>query len=64
MLHIDQVLNVNILFLTLISSSAFNVSIYVAVFTTPFEWNKFECLQLIPLACHSNVMPCESLNFK
>ena len=31
------VLDVNILLLTLISSLAFNVAIYVAVFTTPFE---------------------------
>ena len=34
-----KVLNVNIFLLTLILSSAFNVAIYVAVFTTPFEWN-------------------------
>ena len=33
-----KVLNGNILLLTLISLSAFNVTIYVAVFTTPFEW--------------------------
>ena len=32
-----KVLNVNILLLTLILSSAFNVAIYVADFTTPFE---------------------------
>ena len=57
MLHIDHDM-LHILLLTLISSSAFNVAIHVAVFTTPFEWNSF---QLIPLACHSNVMymPCE-----
>ena len=34
-----KVLNVNILLLTLILLSAFNVAIYVAVFTTPFEWD-------------------------
>ena len=39
MLHIDQSLNVNLLLLTLISLSAFNVAIYVAVFKTPFEWD-------------------------
>ena len=39
MLHKIKVLNVNILLLTLISSSAFNVATYVAVFATPFEWN-------------------------
>ena len=57
MLHIDHDM-LHILLLTLISSSAFNVAIHIAVFTTPFEWNSF---QLIPLACHSNVMymPCE-----
>ena len=32
-----KVLNVNILFLTLISSTAFNVAIYAAVITTPFK---------------------------
>ena len=37
MLHIDQIFNVNILLLTLVLSSAFNVAIYVAVFVTPFE---------------------------
>ena len=37
MLHIDNVLNVNIFLLTLILSSAFDVATYVAVFTTPFE---------------------------
>ena len=36
--HIDEILNVNIVLLTLISSSAFNVAIYVAVFTS-FLWN-------------------------
>ena len=36
--HIDEILNVNIVVLTLISSSAFNVAIYVAVFTS-FQWN-------------------------
>ena len=36
--HIDEILNVNIVVLTLISSSAFNVAIYVAVFTS-FLWN-------------------------
>ena len=36
--HIDEILNVNIVLLTLISSSAFNVAIYVAVFTS-FQWN-------------------------
>ena len=34
-----KVLKANILLLTLISSSAFNVAMYVAGFTTPFEWN-------------------------
>ena len=34
-----KVLNVNTLLLTLISSPAFNVATYVAVFTTPFEWS-------------------------
>ena len=34
-----KVLNVDILPLTLILSSAFNVAIYVAVFKTPLEWN-------------------------
>ena len=33
-----KVLNANILLLTLILSSAFNVAIYVEAFTTPFEW--------------------------
>ena len=37
-IHI-KVLNVNTLLLTLISSPAFNVATYVAVFTTPFEWS-------------------------
>ena len=36
--HIDEILNVNIVVLTLISSSAFNVANYVAVFTS-FQWN-------------------------
>ena len=36
--HIDEILNVNIVLLTLTSSSAFNVAIYVAVFTS-FQWN-------------------------
>ena len=40
MLHIDQSFKCeNILLLILISAWAFNVAIYVAVFTTPFEWN-------------------------
>ena len=37
MLHIDQSFKCEILLLTLLS--AFNVAIYVAVFTTPFEWD-------------------------
>ena len=36
-MNLTQDLNMNILLLTLISSSAFNVAIYVAVFTTAFE---------------------------
>ena len=32
-------MNVYIVLLILISSSAFNIAIYVVVFTTPFEWN-------------------------
>ena len=44
------------------SSSAFNVAIYVAAFTTPLEWNNTNFL----FACHSNVnyMPCEWLSVK
>ena len=34
-----KVLNVDILLLTLILSSAFYVAIFVAVFKTPLEWN-------------------------
>ena len=43
------------------SSSAFNVAIYVVVFTTPFEWDNSNFS-----VCHSNVnyMPCECLNVK
>ena len=52
MLHIIKVLNVNILLLiTLISSSAFNTekcsSFYVAVFTTPIEWNNSNVSSLL-----------------
>ena len=39
MLHKDQSFKCEYSFLTLISSSAFNVAIYVAVFTTLSEWN-------------------------
>ena len=56
-----KVLNVNILLLTLISSSAFNVAIYVAVLTTPFEWDNLNvsrlcCLHAIltSCTCHAN----------
>ena len=42
MLHIDQSFKCEILLLTLLS--AFNVAIYVAVFTTPFEWE----IQIFP----------------
>ena len=53
-----------IILLTVISSSAFNVAIYVVVFTTPFECDN--STPLIPFACYSNViyMPCEWLNVK
>ena len=47
MLHIIKVLNVNILLVTLISSSAFNVTIYVAIFTTPYEWHNSNVSNLI-----------------
>ena len=46
LLHIDQSLNVDILLLTLTSSSAFNVAIYVAVFTTPSEWSNLNVSSL------------------
>ena len=61
MLHIIKVLNVNILLVTLISSSAFNVTIYVAIFTTPYEWNNSNVSNLIrkhailtSCTCHAN----------
>ena len=47
MLHMIKVLNVNILLVTLISSSAFIVTIYVAIFTTPYEWNNSNVSNLI-----------------
>ena len=47
MLNMIKVLNVNILLVTLISSSAFNVTIYVAIFTTPYEWNNSNVSNLI-----------------
>ena len=59
-------LNLNILLLTLISSSAFNVTIYVAVFTTPFEWDNSNFFRL----CRSHAiltsftLPREWLNVK
>ena len=53
MLHIDQSFkceysssNFNF------SSSAFNVAIYVAVFTTPFEWDNLNSSCL----CHSHAI--------
>ena len=52
MLHIIKVLNVNILLLTLISSSTFNVAIYVAGFTTPFELGNSN----FPRLCRSYVI--------
>ena len=42
----------NILLLTLISSSAFNVTIYLEVFATPFEWGNSNFFRL----CHSHVI--------
>ena len=38
-LHIDQSFNYEYSSNFDFSSSAFNVAIYVAVFTTPFEWD-------------------------
>ena len=60
-----KILNLNIL-LTLISLSALNLAIYVAVFYNTFQMEQLECFQLILLACHCNVMymPCEWLNVK
>ena len=40
------------IFLILISSSAFNVTIYVEVFTTPFEWGNSN----FPRLCRSYVI--------
>ena len=47
----NPTLNVNIL-LTVISSSAFNIAIYVAVFTTPFQWDNSNVFGL----CHSHAI--------
>ena len=54
-------LNLNILLLTLIALSAFNVGIYVAVFTTPFEWDNSSFFRLcrshailMSFTCHAN----------
>ena len=56
----NPTLNVNIL-LTVISLSAFNVAIYVAVFTTPFQWDNSNFFGLCYLhailtsfKCHRN----------
>ena len=56
-----KVLNVNILLLTLILSSAFNVAIYVAVLTTPFERDNLNFSRLYrshailtSCTCHAN----------
>ena len=56
----NPTLNVNIL-LTVISSSAFNVAIYVAVFATPFQWDNSNFFGLCHLhailtsfKCHRN----------
>ena len=61
MLHIDQWFKCKILLLTLILSPAFNVATYVAVFTTPFEWDNsnFSRLRrshaiLMSFTCHAN----------
>ena len=59
MLHIDQSFKSDILFLTLMSSSAYNVAIVVAM-------EQFEYFLLLPLVCRSKAMymPCECLNIK
>ena len=65
-----KVFNVNILLLILISWSAFNVAIYVAVFTTTFEWDNSNFPRLCrshairtSFTCHANdQMSNKSLN--
>ena len=46
MLHIDQSFKCEDSSSNLISSSTFTVAIYVAVFTTPFEWNNLNISSL------------------
>ena len=55
-----KVLNVNILFPTLISSSSFNTEKLCSGSHNIFRMKQFEYFQLILLACHSNMyMSCE-----